>query len=238
MRELEDPRRRKAGGFELSVRSDDPVLSPGGRVVARERPELLDLPVLRLGDPVELDIVARDAVVWVAGAVPLMGVAVSDEDSALPLQVLQSRDELGCVSESQLTRFVLAALRVPVVGADTEPERDSVRVQVVGGGSQIGGVGPRVDVLQPDERPMAFSCSRSERVEQEVREDEVPIGLARVHERQLADVGEVARADGPRERRSVAAYGVGEHRARTRSSTTPRMIPSVCRDQRVSDLPL
>jgi hypothetical protein len=34
---------------------------------------------------------------------------------------------------------------------------------------------------------MAFSCSRSERVEQEVHEGEVPIGLARVDERQLAD---------------------------------------------------
>jgi hypothetical protein len=47
VRELEDPRRRKARGFEFSVCSDDPVLGPGGRIVAGERPELPDLPVLR-----------------------------------------------------------------------------------------------------------------------------------------------------------------------------------------------
>ena len=140
-----------------------------------------------------------------------MGVPVPDQHAAAPLQVLQCCDEPGCIPEAQRTGLVVPALWIAVIGAYTESERDSVTTQVVRRRSELHGVGARVDVLQADERPVTFTRPRRERVEEEVRKREVTIGFARVHERHLADVGEVLRANGPRERRSVGAHGLGEN---------------------------
>src|ERR671930_2616378 len=102
MRELEDLRRREAGGGELAVGRGDAMCGPRRRIVARQRADVAQLSTGRLLHAVELDVVAGDAVVGVTPAVPLMGVAVLDRDATSPLQVLQRRDDLRRVKQQQL----------------------------------------------------------------------------------------------------------------------------------------
>src|SRR5204862_560001 len=85
--ELEDLGRTEPRGDELAVRCDDAMLRPGERGIAGQRAEIVDLAVRAFGDAVELDVVARHAVVRVSPAVPLMRIPVLHRYAALLLQV-------------------------------------------------------------------------------------------------------------------------------------------------------
>jgi hypothetical protein len=116
------------------------MLRPRDRPIAGKRADGVHVAVRILDHAVELDVVARHAVVGVARSVPLVGVSMTYEDATLPLEVAQSLDQLRCVPEQEVVRGSLAALGIPVVRTHSEAERDSLRMEVVGRGSQL----PRV----------------------------------------------------------------------------------------------
>src|SRR5207244_8161086 len=83
--------------------------------------------------------------------------------------------------------------------------RNVLGIEVVGGGSQVSRVAPRVDVLKAHECSVPLVRPGRERIEQQVGEDEYAVALARVAERQLADVRQVPGANSPRKLRDVRA---------------------------------
>ena len=135
-----------------------------------------------------------------------------DEASALRLQVPDGVGDRGALETYVLGDAVVVVTGwVEIAGRHAEAERHPLAGQPVGRGPQLGGIVGGIDVLEAHERPMALGRARRQGVEQQVREDDLAIGLVRVGERDLADVGEVAGAQGPRERGAVGAYGAGKH---------------------------
>ena len=211
MGELEDPGLGQARSPELLVSRDDPALRPVDGAVARQWAVRLHVTVGRLGHAEKLHVIAGHAVVRVARSVPLVCVAVADEDAAALHQVPQSGYDLRCVSKQQFVGLVLVSLRVAVVRAHAKAKRNALGVKIIRGCPHFLRVAARMDVLESNECAVSLRRLRGEQVEEEVGEDEHAIGLARVRERLLRDVREISRADGPGEGRAGGPDRMREH---------------------------
>jgi hypothetical protein len=102
------------------------------------------------------------------------------------------------------------AQRVAELRHGRDRERHLPGGQVVGDRPQPRGVTGGADVLDAHQGAVTLGAARRERVEQQIGEDHHPVALVEVRERDLADVGEVARAHRPRERRPVGRLGLRE----------------------------
>ncbi len=213
VRELERRRHRQAGRGERG----------GGAVHASGRPCLAVLSHRTVVDdvvlgvdvcPEELEVIGADSIVWIRDVRVLVGVAVHEQCPALAHHVLERADHVRCVRQGGVDRgaVVVHTVRVPVTRVDRDGEWHLDRREVVGHRAEFGRIRVRADVLDPDERAVPGRCSRGEHVEEEVRQGDVTICRIRVGIRDLTDIGEVVRPQGPGEGRPVGADRLGEHR--------------------------